>query len=297
MSVTSFNEVFAGRGGRITGMWQRNYRRAWVAQTDDANDDAAVILAYAGCPRLYDVYATSNAFDPSAFCKSVTPEQDANSPTIWRVTADYDTIADPRKQDANPLNRPSVITWDFSLGSKILEKATFINGTTGAETENSAVCNSAGEPFETPPEVDDTRVVLQIQKSLPEFNTDLAFEYTNAINNDPWLGGDPYTWKCQGISGRLEYAVLDEGAIPFWDVQATFEYRREGWRLELLDAGYHKKNGGGTNLIVIKDENEQPLTKPRLLDGSGGVLALSGTPVYRKYKAYRELPFGGLAIP
>jgi len=297
MSVISFNEVAQGRGGGIQGLWQRNYRRAWVAETNDVQDDAAVILAFAGCPKLYDLYATANAFDPSAFCKRVTPEQDGNNPTVWRVTAEYDTIADPRKQDANPLNRPSIITWDFALGTKILEKATFIDSTTGAETANAAVVNSAGEPFETPPEVDDTRVVLQVQKSMADFDTNLAFQYTNAINNDSWLGGDPFTWKCQGISGRLEYAVLDDGTVPFWDVQATFEYRVEGWRLEILDAGYYQKNGGGTDLVAMLDDNEQPLSKPRLLNGSGAQLALSGTPVYRKYKAYRELPFGGLAIP
>jgi len=297
MSVTSFQEVHGGRGGGVSGNWVRSYRRSFVVQTDSVQDDAATILLHPSCPKLYDVYAAGATLDLSAFCKRVTPDQDSESPNVWRVTAEYDTIADPRKQNPNPLLRPPKISWNFQLGTKAVEKAAFINATTGAETSDVPVQNSAGMPYDPPLEADEAIATLQIEKALADFDPVMAFNYTNAVNNDPWMGGDAYTWKCQGISGTLEYAQVEETLIPYWVATALFQYRFETWRFEILDAGFYKKNGGGTDLVEITSENGQPLSKPRLLDGSGAPLSLSGTPVYRKYRVYRELPFASLAIP
>ncbi len=64
----------------------------------------------------------------------------------------------------------------------------------------------------------------------------------------------------------------------------------KGFRKTILDRGLRELDILRENVRHIY-LNSQPITQPMLLDGTGHVLPVGGTPVYNEFQVFPELPF------
>lgn len=240
-----------------------------VAVNDRTDNELTVILA-TGIPRVGDLYITTDGEAISSLLVTgVRVERSEESPYLWYAEVDYGTTSrDPARQNENPLLRPADIAFDFAKYRKLLTRAW--NPDSGAY-DGAPVVNSAGVPIEV--EVDDTRLVLSITRNEAAYNPALAFAYRDAINSDVWFGGQPFQWKVQEFSGRLDHQF----GQSFWVVSYAFEFRLEGWRGSVLDAGRSEFISSSGKLQTIVDDAGSPAAEPVPLNGQGRKLSIATT--------------------
>src|SRR5690606_16805593 len=77
-----------------------------------------------------------------------------------------------------------------------------------------------------------------------------------------------------------------------------FEINVGKWNFRRIDQGFRIKNGvdddGRTKYLKLMDGKDQPLQKPRLLDGAGGLLAAADPPEILDSKVIHEADFSDL---
>lgn len=275
MAVIAVAEDHKAWTGSRDHHYKRTYSRQLIVHTDSKFDGPAIILACQWVPQPGDVYATGYDRDNGARVKNVSCRIVDNDNTTWLVTVEYSSEVEESPE--NPLLREPEVSWEFQQFQKPAERD--VNGNT--------ITNSAGDPFDPAPEVDDSRPVLVVVKNEATFNEARAIQYQDAVNTDQFRGFEPNQAKIQSITGRK----MEENNVEFWQVTYTVHFRREGWNLEILDRGYNE--AGGTPIF---DEKGQKPSQPPLLNGSGQKLESSGTPQYRTYQVYKERAFGPLGI-
>jgi hypothetical protein len=232
-------------------------------QTNSSLDDASVIVVHPLIPQLYSVYVVPNGFDFGAVCRKVTPVQDPQSPYVWTVTAEYSTKAgDQSRYDPNPLLRPPTIRWS---SQKFQKDAT-------QDIQGNPIVTSAGEAYDPPRPIDDSRMILTVVRNESSYDPGLAQLYTNATNFDVFFGALAGQCKCDSIQGELKF----ETGIYYWEVTYVFHFRTgtDSWVLALLDEGsyYHYETGffsGSAKFIDNYGKNVRGL-----LDGNGGKLSV-----------------------
>jgi hypothetical protein len=182
------------------------------------------------------------------------------------------------------------MTWGFSQFTRPVAK----------DLDGKAIQNSAGEWFDPPPEIDDSRPILTIQRNQALWSPALAIQYQDAINSEPFLGFAKGVVKVAGISATNQI----ENGQAFWSVTYEFHFRRDGWELKVQDRGQNRKwkdgdrpdlqgklipiGDGGifTSVAVPLDGNGQPLQDP----GPTNVK-------YQTFTVYKSLPFSALGVP
>lgn len=241
--------------GRIDGKNTRTYTRTFQVKVSAKSDGPAVVLAATGIPRFGDQYVTGTEIDLGARC--VTREyQETESPYLRRVQVEYSSESpDPTKQDENPLLRAADIDYSFAKYSKPFTR----------DVDGRAVLNSAELPYDPPIERDDTRGILIITRNEPVFLNAIADAYQDSVNSDAFFGRPAGTWKCQPMRARPAY----ENGVAFIVVTYEFEYRKEGWRVEVLDQGRSGRTFDVGATIKPFTDAGTPLTDPVPLDGSG----------------------------
>lgn len=176
----------------------------------------------------------------------------------------------------------------------------------GGILDNTPITNSVFTPFEPPPEIDYTRIRVNIRMNLrlaPVF----WLKFVNSVNTknlnifdafgDFVAFANPFCCRVISISynpaiknGKLFYATEIELLI---DNLFT-------WRLDILDRGYCETSNknvseGATTKNNIVDGRGLPIAEPVLLDGHGNQLDLeAASAVYLRYAVYPEFDFNGL---
>jgi hypothetical protein len=288
MAVTSVKVNGRARGAYEAERFKRTYSQPYLVQTDSMLTGAVEVLITSGLPGgLPVMYSTfqdpsGSYVDTGAFLVKLNPSQRSDNPFLWDVEAIYESEGlRPEQFVKSPFDRPTVQTATMQK----FQKPAVI------DQNGLAYVNSAGDPFDPPIEVDDSRPVLQLKRNEPTFDYTLPLVYKDAINADPFLGISPGSCKCQAINS---VGPQFENGVLYWEVTYEFEIRLEGWNLQVLDRGYRYLNSGALTPILI---NGLPCTTPRLLDGAGGVLSVGGTPKYRTFTPYPSLPFAPLNLP
>jgi len=249
----------------------------------DNNDDPAVrpfmALASHYIPSPYDEHPY-NAFI-YVKSKSVKP---GGGPCRFIVTVNYESIG-------NPLDNEPEYEWSFANSNEPIDH------TLDAEDNKTPITNSAGETFDPPVTKDIEDLVFRITRNEETFREDIA-EYINAVNDDEFFGYQPGIVKCTQVTGRPAKAA----AMDYWIITYEFQFRRDGWKLKVLDEGFREKTGddGGSpakpTYAVMVDDNDKPLSQPVLLDGAGVKLADDGDPVFLEFELYRKKTFADLAL-
>jgi hypothetical protein len=201
----------------------------------------------------------------------------------WTVTAEYSSEFE---LSTTPTSDPAIISWNTEQFQK--PAIWDLNG--------DAIVNSAGDLFDPPNMMDDSRRIVTIQKNLAAVPA-WILDYQDAVNSD--------SFSVDGFSIGVGKAKMQSVAvapkesrnsISFYPVTFTICLQRDGWKLEPLDCGFRFKSGNQRK-VAVSDDATSPST-PVLLNGSGGVLAnpTTANAVFLSFDIYKTRAFSSLPL-
>lgn len=311
----------------------REYRLMYKVLTDNPHDDANVVMTAPNLPLMYNPYITETSEDAEALVVDVDCRQHEKLRTFWIVVLQYSTEwgeqDDGTGQTDTPFGEPPVITFGSEIyqeplpgqsNSQIGSLGDPSSDLTAIKPQNNqtlinwsggrGIVNSAGEPYNPPPERQASRPIVTISRNEATFSVAYKCQYENTVNSATWCGLNPrQAWlrSIDATSNIWRSTLFSNVAILYWRVTYTFALKFETWDLQILDHGpyYLKWSGGGI------DASEKPVAiafatadfTPRfgLLDNSdpnkpGRELATGEPPQWRRYAVYREVNYTGLNI-
>lgn len=258
---------------------KRSYVRTLMFSTTLATETPYMVGSHASVPVIGSVHPD----DSSAFLQSI--DVDLTEPKFgWTVTLNYST---DRELATDPTADPAVITVNTEQFQKVADRD--ING--------DSICNSAGDPFDPPYMMDDSRRVIQIQKNMAGHPSWLL-SYADVANSDSFIvKGITYT----AGQGKVQRVSIGEqqvrNGVQFVVVSIDIHLQRDGWILRPLDAGFREKSAAGMINILNTIDFEQP-TAPVPLDGAGLAQAqpTTASAVYGAFTVYTTAPFAVLPL-
>lgn len=282
------------REKRIGEDGEYTYRRKWLVTVTEPDDDPNIAQTASGIPQRYFPYVTASSVDMKALVTELTVTQ-ANSPYHYFVEAIYSTQSgDPLEEQDNPLAEPADIDWSFEtiqqpiIGTpdqniSIIGSTAFLSG---------AVKSPAGEVYNPPPMMDESRPVVTVTRNEASYSVQNAVLYQNAVNSDVFFGVPARCAKMRGISASKE----TRKGITFWRVTYTIAFKRDTWDLYQLNFG----------TVYLAASTDTSPTQFKTTDGfpTIGFLNTDGTqrgstltPTFTGYRIHKELPFGALSLP
>ena len=216
------------------------------------------------------------------------PEIERESDKKWVATVNYVLPEKPNQYD----ELLPEVNFDWEDRNVPMEK----------DLDGTACLTSAGEPYDPPIEREECTGVIVVRR--PEASIDLDFIHTlqNSINSSPVTIGSATTGNITVATkkGKLKIRLSEEKTYQAnatsQVIYRTVEYRisiGEIWQAEPLDRGTYYKSG--SNLLRTTALGGEPIMT--LLNGSGGKLAVGGTPVYNNFKRCREENWTSLGFP
>lgn len=285
MAVISCNEIYDGRGARFEvqfdsngrGKWIRSAQKTYQVITDSAFTDEFTVLSATGLPLAGSRHPSQLGVYAMGFEAQPDGSEDGMG---WVITVSYG-IFDPDKTQENPLDERPRLSWDRAQFERVVEK----------DTGGNAILNSAGDPFDPPVTLDDSRPVLTITRNEASFDTTLAESYKDCVNTDVFFGWPAGQVKVGAITAEEQWSdYLNDTYVV---VKYEFHFNPNGWQKSILDQGYRAKSGATRKLILI---DGQPATSPVPLDGSGAQLSATGTPVFLAFTVYPTAAFADFAF-
>lgn len=272
MTVIYVEEISSGRTAK-NSKGVRSYQAQFCLITTSQTDRPYDVGSHPSLPLI----GSPHPDDPTAFCTDLDVVN-SDPWAGWTVTAAYST---EREISENPLLERAVITW----GSDQFQRPAVI------DKFGNLIVNSAGDPFDPPAMIDDSRVSCTVTKNVSAAPSWLL-EYHNATNSDSFIIDDvpvaARTAKVQAVSlGEWQ----SRSGIDYRVLSYTLSFQYEGWPLVLLDQGMRKISGSkrvpipNADSPVPLDGTGQPIAEPTYLN------AVSGT-----FYVYREVPFSALPM-
>lgn len=209
-------------------------------------------------------------------------------PLDYRVAVIYEYFDDP-------LSRPAIVTWRRQTVTEPIDR----------DADGEPLTNSADEPFDPAVTEEYYDRIMRIEVNQADFNTEAVEPYVGAINSVAWTPAcvgrsfDAYTARCLSIDGDPQRV----GTIDFYRAVYEFAIRDDGilvgetklgWRRRFQDMGFREKIDGEYYTLLDADDN--PLTQPVPLDGSGQRLGAAAEPVWRVFVTKRPMDFAGLSL-
>jgi len=278
MTVNYVEEMPEGRKA-TNDKGTRSYSRAFRLNTTQQSEGPYIVGSHPSLP----IIGSTHPEDSGAWCTTLTVEN-SDPWKGWTVTADYST---ERELATDPTNEPAVITVHSEQFQKVAE--TDING--------DSVCNSAGDPFDPPYMMDDSRRVISISKNMSG-HPSWILSYADVVNSDSFVvKGVTYA---VGV-GKVQRVSIGEtqtrNGVPFVVVTLEIHCQRDGWILKPLDAGFREKSGAGMINILNTIDFERP-SAPVPLNGSGLAQAqpTSASAVYGSFTIYTTAAFSALPL-
>ncbi len=288
MSVVSVDEL-KGPGRRSASQgsdWKRHYKRTWRVQTDSPSTSAIEVAQASGIPIIGDAYFISLAHrDLGAYVQEVSVEEESEDGKAWIVTVTWGPY-NPSEFPKDPTSWPLRVNWSAVQWKRGIIK----------DQDGNAILNSANDPFEEAAERDDSRTTFTVVRNEPTYDPQIAAQYRDHLNAAAFCGFAAKCVKCNRIEGELKYDS-DAGTADGYYVEVTyvFEVNDKGWDLKPVDQGYASVDGSGIKTEFL-DKMGTRLSKPQLLDGSGGLLAHGSDPVYLSYRLYDTADFAALGL-
>ena len=284
MAVEYIGEAPGGRSAQNT-KGVRTYIRKFRLRTTTQADGPFAVGSNASLP----VIGNTHPEDANAYCVSIQVEN-TDPWAGWTVTANYST---EQELNTNPTSDPAVITWSTEQFQRV---AVFDN-------DGDLILNSAGDPFDPPAMMDDSRRVVTVQKNLAVVPT-WILDYQDAVNSD--------AFTVDGVSigiGKAKMQNVSVGPVErrssttFRSVNFTIHLQRDGWALQPLDAGFREfvttdsvpepelKN-------ILNRGDQQPVAAPVPLDGNGKALDNPSPTncVFLTYNVYKTRTFSTLPL-
>ena len=276
MTITYVGEMHAPA---TNDKGSRSYTRSFRLKTTAKTERAFHVGSHASLPAIGEVHPD----DSAAWCATLTV--DPSEPWKgWTVTAEYST---ERQLAENPTSDPAVITW----GSEQFQRPAIFS------YAGTAICNSAGDPFDPPNMMDDSRRVVTISKNLAAVPS-WILTYQDAVNSD--------VFSVDGVSvgiglAKMQSVIVSErqtrNGTAFRTVTFTIHLQKDGWLLEPLDAGFRELAGATRVNILNSGDFERP-SSPVPLDGSGAAQAnpTLASSVFLSFAVYETKAYASLPL-
>ena len=277
---------------------ERTYRRSYLVLTDDPNELKRNILLCGALP----VYGAPYPEDPLAWCQRVDPKQRTDSPLHWEVEAEWSSQypgGNPTDRQKPPDQRRPQWDYKFQPLHKIFP----------TDLDGVAFCDSAGTPFDPPPEIPLFVDQITVRRYEQSFSRKADRKYLNATNTDAWQDAQAGEALVQTID-RQE--VFEDGAYWFSTTYVVLCSPLVTISGVIGPSGDSPTIGGWDPVFIldqgpkILDANNKPQAiidsaqaidgRPQLLDGSGHVIARGGDPHYLKFRTVNKIAFSGLNL-
>ncbi len=149
-----------------------------------------------------------------------------------------------------------------------------------------AIANTAGLPFDPPPMVATSYVVLAVTKNMPFTSVEYLLALKNAVNWFPWRGVPN---RCAKVLNVSSDGGKEQNGIQYTTGKWEIELSPDTHDLRVLDAGtgafVNADNGAGGTVRIF-----EPFTSGRgaelgvfPMNGAGGMLAPEQKPVYLRF--------------
>lgn len=232
----------------------RTYRRTYILTSTDIAEGEYSVGSHPSLPIIGEAHDE----DAAAYCQELTITQ-TNGYVGWEATATWSTeyvlATDPTNDDA-------IIEWQTE---QFQRPCVF-------DRDGDAVVNSAGDPFDPPVMMDDSRRVIVITKNLSVVPS-YILTYQDAVNISSFsvdgitVGAGLAKVQQVNVGGRQ-----NRNGTDFRTVTIIIHVEKGGWDLSPLDAGFRVLGPSNTRQNILNDgDNERP-TAPVPLDGAGGLL-------------------------
>lgn len=290
MAVVSVNEIHERRSASADE--QGNYRRrAFRVVCNAVSDGPSIAIQASGLPTVGDNFPGSTTIK----CRSIG-EPESPDRLVYIFTFDYSDVSNSTSGtatvDPNPLNRPADIEWGGTPYRVSVER--------DVETDEPFV-NSAGDPYDTQLEEEQERPLCIIERNVSSHSVATANSLRNTVNSASITVAGETIGEREGLMKRISARAAYEGGVSYIRERIEIELAPSHVR-QVLDRGYRIRNVVSGPVFQmeatqITDSNGLPITTPALLNGSGGVLAASGTPVYRAFNTKVATSWASLSLP
>lgn len=278
MAVVYAKEIHVGRegGGEFSG--NATATRVWRVKTDSVYDGPGVAINATGVPD----YGNPHPDDVNLFVDRIRAVNESFSKYVWIVTVSYKQSV--LGKSANPLADPAEITWNTETETRPVF----------ADKDGNAILNSAKDYYEDGVSGEFSQWCVKSKRNVWPVPTWIN-NYRDAINSDSvYLDGILFTARQLKVSGISIGTTQIRNGVLFRTVETTFK-AKDSWAKSILDQGtrcYLEDFGH----YAAYDKDGVKITKPILLDGSGGKLSnpTPATAVFNTHYIYPEQPFSFL---
>lgn len=278
----------------------RTYKIKWQVETDNWQDGPATVLNAAGLPLIGTSWNFGNDLDSWAYC---TPEatvkkhrgyKEGDRVYFWEVVQNFTTKPRDRCQNQsidNPLQEPMKIGGSFA---KYVKEAL-------QDRNGKHILSSSHEQI-TGLEKDANRPSVWVEQNTLVLDLGIIAQMVDTVNDSSLWGLPARTIKLSQITWERKLY----GTCNFYFTRRfEFDVNFNTFDLsDVADRGFKEYTGsGGTgnpvNFKVIKDENDENLPSPTMLDGNGSVNTDPvNNPVFLPtIQLYGQSNFLGLGIP
>lgn len=264
----------------------------WLIQAAHRNISRFAIQAHPDLPQVGDIYFVGNDVIQSLRVKRRRLRPRDDSDVLWEMEVEYSSEQkEKEEEEENPLDKPPEIDIDFETYQTVAEGALLnsnVEDDDAAAVDSQfawtqALTNSANEPFDPQPEVDQVRPVLNVTYNEAFLNIRALMFYANRVNSVAWLGCPPRTWKMGGP--RIHR--VEEAEHRYWTISLSFTFNKQTWDLQLLNQGTYYLDAGGDKQPFLAGDDRII----GLLDAAGAELAANANPTFERYRVYREGDF------
>jgi hypothetical protein len=286
MVVEFLGEKPGGRSA-ANNAGKRTYQRTFKLTTSGKDEGPWAVGSHPYLP----VIGSRHPDDNRAYCISVSVSN-TDPWKGWEVSCSY---SDERSVDEN---NPALDEVKISWSAENYEEVVLF------DVAGEAILNTAGDPFSDAPVRDSSRLTASISlnvTSVPSW----VLGYQNSVNSDSCsIGGlsiSPQQAKMSGLTiGEKQY----RNDTPFYSLSYQLSIRREGWRLQPLNAGFRQwkylpQSGvtASARLLVdcVNSGDQKPVSEPVLLDEDGEQVQNPSwaSALFLDFQLYRAFPFGG----
>lgn len=267
---------------------KRTYVITLMLSTTLTAETAFWVGSHASVPQIGAVHPD----DSGAWLQTI--DVDLTDPKFgWTVTLNYSS---ERELAIDPTTEPAIVT----LNTEQFQKPAVF------DISGYGICNSAGDPYDPPNMMDDSRRLFTVSKNMASVPS-WVISSQDAINSDVFsLGGLSIGIGLAKVQSVSVGEPQVRNGVAFRVVTFQIQVQRDGWTLNPLDAGFRELAWDGLTRINIYNPpstgdtnggDERP-TAPVPLNGSGQAQAnpTITSAVYGSHVIYQSIAFSTLPL-
>jgi hypothetical protein len=270
------------------GVYVRNganvYLNANVTASVSASGGAGPAGAGTGIADSPDAWQASNDYNAAG-------EYAINNGNVYRVATVGRSAAAGGPTGTEGAIADGTVVWNYAGAAAVWDfYATFADtqNDPNKATNRVAITDSARMPFDPPVMIPVSRIVLTVTKNMPIATVEYLLLLKNAVNATPWKGAPA---RCARIKDVTHDGGKQTNGIKFVTTKWEIAIDADTFDLRVLDAGFYERvtytdedtQEQVTEIVRIKDANDDGATVPFLLDGNGRKLAHGAPPVFLRF--------------